>query len=333
MKSPLSTGAKFEDTVEPALVWGLDFTDRGPREVDHCTDRQIGKFRWLHLNLASQATRHWLGSLSHLPVDVRELLLSLDTHQRALIEREAVGCILHDFEREFDRSETDQVGGLRLAIAPGLIITARIHPVRSPDIVRERLRRGGMLNSPAEALEVLVSAITENVAGIGRDLVIRVQRAEDSFLAGRGPPSSRDLVTIRRRFAQLDHLIADMRDVFHRMEHDEDLPEMLQSTVEKLAQRLNSLTKDIRGGQSQLRLLREEIDMQQAQRTNQNLYILSIVTTLMLPATLVTGLFGMNTGGMPFSSGAYGTLISTAIALGTAGFSYLLMRWMGFMRR
>ena len=83
----------------------------------------------------------------------------------------------------------------------------------------------------------------------------------------------------------------------------------------------------------QLRLLRDEVDIQAAQRTNQNLYILSIITALMLPATLVTGLFGMNTGGMPLADGPHGTLVATLIAGSAAGVTYWLLRQMGLMRR
>jgi zinc transporter len=34
---------------------------------------------------------------------------------------------------------------------------------------------------------------------------------------------------------------------------------------------------------------------------NRNLYVLSIVTTFFLPVTLITGIFGMNVGGLPWA--------------------------------
>lgn len=102
--------------------------------------------------------------------------------------------------------------------------------------------------------------------------------------------------------------------------------------AEKFSQRLASLDRDVLAAQGQLRLLREEIDILTDQRTNQNLYILSIMTALMLPATLVTGIFGMNTGDLPLSGG-HGTLVATLMAGGAAGLAYALLRWMGFMRR
>jgi Mg2+ and Co2+ transporter CorA len=285
------------------------------------------------LNLADHGTRRWIEQADTLPTAVRELLLSPDTHQRALVDSGAVGCVLHDFERDFDVADTARVGALRIALTPTLMLTTRLHPLRSADIARNRLERGAAEIGPAQALELLVGAISENIADISRTLSADVQRAEDSFLDGHHPPTARDLIGIRRRLAQLHRLLAGMSGVFQRLERDEDLPEPLLPAIEKLAQRLQSIDADILGVQGQLRLLREELDIQEAQRTNQNLYILSIITALMLPATLVTGIFGMNTGGLPLADGPWGTFHATILAGAAAAATYFLLRWMGFMRR
>jgi len=275
----------------------------------------------------------WIERLEALPEPVRELLLAPDTHQRALVDGAAVGCVLHDFERDFDIADTERIGALRVALTPDLMLTCRSHPVRSADIARKRLERSAAVPGPAQALDLLIGAIAENVTDISRNLILRVQHAEDLFLEGRDLPGTRDLIHVRRRLAQLHRLLAGMRALFQRLEEDEELPGALLPTVEKLVQRLQSLDADILGGQAQLHLLREEIDIQQTQRTNQNLYILSIITALMLPATLVTGIFGMNTAGMPLTQAPHGTLVATLIAGAAAGITYWLLRRMGFIRR
>jgi len=284
------------------------------------------------MNLADHGTRTWIEQASIFPAAVRELLLAPDTHQRALVDGEAVGCVLHDFERDFDVTDTTRIGALRIALTPALIVTTRLHPLRSADITRQRLRAGAPVTGPAGALDLIVGAISQNIAGISRDLGAQVQTAEDALLDGRHPPSTRDLINIRRRLAQIHRMLDGMRGVFKRLEEDEDLPEALLATVEKMSQRLQALDGDIVGMQSQLRLLRDELDIQAAQRTNQNLYILSIMTALMLPATLVTGIFGMNTGGLPFT-GPAGTFVATLLAMAAAAATYVLLRWMGFIQR
>jgi len=39
---------------------------------------------------------------------------------------------------------------------------------------------------------------------------------------------------------------------------------------------------------------------------SRNLFLLAIVTTTLLPITLITGIFGMNVGGLPWLSHAHG---------------------------
>ncbi|MGH8507447.1 MAG: CorA family divalent cation transporter [Gammaproteobacteria bacterium] len=47
------------------------------------------------------------------------------------------------------------------------------------------------------------------------------------------------------------------------------------------------------------KLLQEELAGRVAEMTSRNLVILSIVTTVFLPITLITGIFGMNVAGLP----------------------------------
>ncbi|HEX7822931.1 MAG TPA: CorA family divalent cation transporter [Sphingobium sp.] len=326
----LSTGAG------PGLLWGLDFAPDGVSvPVELCDSPQGGRFRWLHLNLADHGTRVWIEGAGMLPPAARELLLSQDTHQRALVEGSgdgwAVCCILHDLERDFDVRDTARVGALRLALLPDLIVTTRLHPLGFADIVQRRVRDGARVDGPAPALDLLVGAITQNIDSVIRTLSSDVQVAEDAFLDGHHPPTSRQLLDIRRRLAQLHRMLDGMQRVFRRLEQDDDLPDVLHPMVEKLSQRLQGLDADALAVQGQLRLLRDELDLASDQRTNQNLYLLSVMTALMLPATLVTGLFGMNTGSLPFT-GAGGTFAATLVAAGTAGATYLFLRSKGFFR-
>ena len=41
---------------------------------------------------------------------------------------------------------------------------------------------------------------------------------------------------------------------------------------------------------------------------NKNIYYLTIISGIFLPLTLITGFFGMNTGGLPLTNNPNGTL-------------------------
>jgi zinc transporter len=51
-----------------------------------------------------------------------------------------------------------------------------------------------------------------------------------------------------------------------------------------------------------------------------------------MPATLVTGFFGMNTGGLPLGQTSHGTFLAFAIALLLSGATWLVLRLLGLIR-
>jgi zinc transporter len=95
--------------------------------------------------------------------------------------------------------------------------------------------------------------------------------------------------------------------------------EPLRLAAGRIAQRLDSLDQ-------------EEITALTAEETNRHLYVLSILTTLFLPPTLVTGVFGMNTKGLPFTDSESAFLWASALMVASALAVYLLMRRVGVFK-
>lgn len=327
------------DSLRADLVWGFDFTDKGARAIAEASlDRgdpsertDMPSLRWLHLNLANQGTRRWVEGQAAVPEGVREMLLSSDRHQQALIEDGTLACVLQDYEVDFGTDETSRIGPLSIVVGAGFVITARHHPLRAAEIVRRRIAAGTRPADEAEALELVVSAVLDVAERRALALTEAVHRAEDSLLSDDWEREQQGLANSRREGVQLNRQVSGLRAVLGRLEKDPDLGETLRPMVEKLSQRAISLQGDVSAVQSDLRILREEIDLEMTRRTNGNLYVLSILSALLLPATLVTGLFGMNTGGMPWNGSPHGTLFAAFVALGSAGSIYVWLRWRGFL--
>jgi zinc transporter len=60
--------------------------------------------------------------------------------------------------------------------------------------------------------------------------------------------------------------------------------------------------------------------------SNRLLYVLSVLTAMLLPTTIVSGLFGMNVGGVPFSQDPSGFWAISALAVGLAAAVLLFVR-------
>jgi zinc transporter len=322
--------------IAPSVIWAIDFEDGRPH---FCAEGTIGcapdsgNFRWLHLSLADEVTRRWIDSASSLPEDMRDLLLGPEQHQRSQVSDGWLGCVFHDVERDFDRLDTERTGVLRIVLGERVIVTARHHPLRSADLVRRHIERdGALVRNATDALDLVVSSIIENIGAVARSQGQVIETLEDDLLDESRAFDHRRLIHLRRRIVQFHRLLNGMRAVFKRMELDPDMPYALGPTIEKLSQQLGAIDGEMLSFHSQLRLLREEADLQATQRTNKNLYILSILTALLLPPTLVTGFFGMNTGGLPFLESGDGTLIATILAIIASGLVYWLLRVMGLDR-
>ncbi len=84
---------------------------------------------------------------------------------------------------------------------------------------------------------------------------------------------------------------------------------------------------DIAALHDRARALQDELTSRLAEETNRRLYIVSVVTTVVMPAALVTGFFGMNTGGMLWQDHRLGTVFAFGLCLfamlGTLG----VLRW------
>ena len=77
-------------------------------------------------------------------------------------------------------------------------------------------------------------------------------------------------------------------------------------------------------------MLHEEIAGRTAEATNHNLYIVSLLTAIFLPITLITGIFGMNVGGLPWVDQDGGFAWVFGIMILTAVTSLVLLHWRRF---
>lgn len=273
----------------------------------------------------------WVDAAANLPPLVHDLFVGQDVEPRGLIEGGWIGLILPDFEREFDRADTGRVGALRVVVGPHIVLTGRHHPLHTPDIIRHRAAWSSAID-PAMALDLVLSAIGDTVSARAQTVATELLAIEDQFLADEQAPDTRALIAMRRLSARLHRMVSGLRIALARLD-DPDLAPVFAPIAARHLARLRAVDADVAAAQAQLRLLREELDLQAGQRTNENVYLLSIVTALLMPATLVTGFFGMNTGGMPFERGAGGTFLALVVALSLSAATWLFLRKMGLVRR
>jgi zinc transporter len=324
-----------EMALRPGLVWGFDFTDGAITKVTDAdllhADQPANSFRWLHFNLADQRTLRWLSESQPVSPAATAVLLAPDHAQHGVASDETIGLILHDLELDFAGGEP-RIGVLRIAVGPAMIVTARHHPIQCAEAVKSHIDAGAVIAGSAEALNLIFEAMADGFSAINTDLEAQVQAVEDELLKDHPSPDSRAFTTMRSLMVRMHRLFAGARATVRSLaEHD--APRPYREVFNRFVSRLSALDSELLGHQSELRILRDELDLQATQRTNDNLYFLSVLSALLLPATLVTGIFGINTGGLLWTNDKYGSLWATGLALGSAGAVYIVLRMAGFIRK
>lgn len=274
---------------------------------------------WLHFNLADTRACNWLSGCDSIPADARDLLLAGDSHIRSENFGQGLALVIGDLFHDF-KEDPEELGVLRLYLDNQRLITGRGHPLKSIDRLRHELSDGMVFGSSLEVFARLIQDLGDSMHQVIKQQNDKVDDAEDQILAGHLHNQGSRLGQIRRLLARLRrHLLAN-RQALHQA-----LPQMTRwctqdlSELQQAFEHVESSIQDLELVQERTRLLQEEIAGRMSEATNRNLYILSIVTVTLLPINLITGIFGMNTGGLPWGqddpSGFWWVIILMVIAV------------------
>ena len=282
-------------------------------------------FVWVHLNLGDERARRWLGSLAVVPQPARSVMLSTDNHQLMSSGDDAVWGVFPDLIRDFDET-TNAIGHLRFVMGERFLISGRRHALQSIETMRATLSSGHAVPAPIMLFETLVEHATDGLSSLVQSLGNEIDAIEDRVLSDHFHRERAKLAQLRRQEVAIHRQLSGMLSIFRQLAHklERSAQRDLVEAVNRLIQRIEALHHEINAIMSRTRLLQEEISQNITTETNDHLYALTVLTTMLLPPTLVTGLFGMNTGGLPLKESDWGTVIAIGLCLVSSLLVFLL---------
>jgi zinc transporter len=283
---------------------------------------------WLHFNLVDARARKWIAQCDRIPEAAREVLLSDDARISLETGENGIVGVLGDLHYEFS-DDPDELGLLRVYFDNKIIVTGRTHPLKVIDRLRRELMGGKCIETPVSLLIYLLEHSVETFGNVSLFLNDKVDNIEDNILKGWAQDRGGELGRVRRLLVRLRrHVSAERNALFYistRMPNWCGETELL--LLQQAIERLDSVAQDLGVIQERGRLLHEEISSQLDSAANRNLYVLSMVTIVFLPLTLITGIFGMNVGGLPWVEDKFGfawTMLNMAVT--TAVTLYILQQ-------
>lgn len=279
-------------------------------------DPKAGGFLWLHFNLSNSASTRWLDQHVALPEGFHAI--GANTSTRIELVDDAMMAVLNDVL--YTAADVSSASTMTLYVTSRVLVSARVTPLRSVDRLRAAVKDGGTFRSPVDLLAHLLRDQADVLVQIVRDTTSQVDGIEDRVL-GQAITSGRSrLGSLRRSLVRLQRLLAPEPAALFRLLNrppawmpPEDLQELRQAAEELAAAVADSVALVER-----VRLLQEELVALVNEQTGRTLFVLTVVTVLALPLTIVPGFFGMNVGGLPFRDHPQGFWLVVAGVLAVA---------------
>lgn len=285
---------------------------------------------WVHMNAGHPATRSWLQrEVSYLDAIIVDALLADETRPRILEIENGVMMILRGVNLN-ENAEPEDMVSIRIWIDPNRIISLRRRKLKAAQDLREALEQGKGPTGPGDFLVSLTARLFERMEPVLTDLDERLDEIEEKVLDETDVEQRQEINDIRRQAIIMRRYIAPQRDAIMHL-RSSDITWLEPVHKRKLQESLDRLTRyveDLDMIRERAQIVKEELVALHADKLNKNLYVLSIVAAIFLPLGFLTGLLGINVGGMPGVDSNLAFWAVCALCVSVLGLQLALFRWL-----
>lgn len=267
---------------------------------------------WIHLDASNETALNWLEQHGGLSPLTREALLELGTRPRSVVSESGVLVIFRGVNCSPGADPEDMVA-IRMFISEKRIITMRRQRVMAVQDIHESIVSGSGPTTAGEFFVALIDRITERIGEIIGDIEDRVAEVEGTIVSAETAELRPQLAELRRESISLRRYIAPQRDILARLTHEQIawLTDADRTLLREIAERTARYVEDIDTARERALISQEELNNRLSEHMNRAMYTLSIVAAIFLPLGLLTGLLGINVGGIPGTESPWAFLIVT----------------------
>jgi zinc transporter len=286
-----------------------------------------GAWRWIHLHRDGNGTQSWLLDGEIPPNQIAWALMAEDTRPR-YTEIDGTGLLFLRGVNLNDGAEPEDMISLRLSIDRQTVITVGLRRLQTVDAMMADFEHGHVPDGPGDFLETLVQNLRARAEPVLDELEEIIAQHELDALRDAGVPKveTRNAFTDARQDAVMlrRYLVPQAEALRSILRHR---PAWMHSadTLEEEAAAHDRIVEDLDSLRERAAVLRDEMSARLAERMNEIMLALSIVSVVFLPITFVTGLFGMNVAGLPFTEIPWGFWIVCGFMLSCTAFTAFML--------
>lgn len=268
-------------------------------DAPHQLEMHADGYVWLHVNSAVPGARQWLEEAG-LAALVLRALLAPETRPRCTLHEDGVLMNLRGVNLN-PGDEVEDMISLRMWITEKLVVSVQLRQLMAVGDVMASFERGQGAEHPAELVARLALRLADRAEPIVAGLNEKVDVLEDQMIDGIPPTARQKLGTVRRVSIMLRRHMAPQRDALSTFEI-EDLPWIgaeNRPRMREATERMTRLSEELDAIRDRAQVVQDQIMDTRAEVMNRQMLVLSVVAAIFLPLGLITGLLGINVGGIP----------------------------------
>ncbi len=283
---------------------------------------------WVHLNRDSPDSQAWLRDESGLEPLAIEALLAESTRPRCAQMDNGLMLFLRGVNLNPGADPEDMVS-IRLWIEESRIVSLRLRRLMSVDDLRAALDSGRGPENVGDFVSQLADHMVSRMAGVISDVDDEVDRLQEAVLEANSGQLRGQLMRLRREIIALRRYLAPQRDALARLTQLRLtwLDESQVLAMREEADRVTRYVEDLDAARERAAITQEELGNRLSEQMNARMYVLSVVAAIFLPLGFLTGLLGVNVGGIPLADDPWGFVDVVLVLLLITVLQVWLFRW------
>ncbi len=262
---------------------------------------------WVHLDFTDPGAEHWLLHESGLDEIVADALTADETRPRCDLVGKSMLISLRGVNGNPGADPEDMVS-IRIFTDGRRILSTRRRRLLTIRDIADTLESGKGPDSIGALIAMLADRLVERMAHVISELDDRIDELEEAVLAGAGREVQHDLLDIRREILKLRRYLSPQREALSRLQAGriswlEDEHRLL---IREANDKVIRYLEDLDSARDRASVTHEALANRLAEQMNSRMYVLSLVAALFLPLGFLTGLLGINVGGIPLAEDPHG---------------------------
>jgi len=255
---------------------------------------------WVHLEYSNPVAQQWVLHESGLDEVTAEALLAEETRPRCMLSTSGLLLTLRGINPNPEADPEDMIP-VRLWSDGKRISTTRRRRLLAAAELGKAIDRGVGPGSAGEFVESLTDSMVERMADIVDGISEEVDNLEELVLTMESHELRPKIADSRRHAIGLRRYLAPQREAVSRLfnEKVEWLSELDRLRLRESADRTTRFVEDLDLIRERAVVVQEELSSRLSEKMDRTMYVLSMVAAIFLPLGFLTGLLGINVGGIP----------------------------------